>query len=149
MSTPSHPPGCSSSVPVLLRARRRAQRCRRLTPETRVSLQENQGIAHIVSKPPEDPKYPECHCWAHAPSPSPLTFQSTPELNPHSPLRIGLCLSHLTWGRALAQGKLVIYWRDPDKTALFQNLSLWQVPVRAGPHAPSCPRAFAHVVPSA
>lgn len=48
VSTPSHPPGCSSSVPVLLHARHRAQHCRRLTPETRGSLQKNQGIIHSL-----------------------------------------------------------------------------------------------------
>lgn len=48
VSAPSLPPGCSSSVPVLLRARRRAQRCRRLTPETRGSPQRNQGVTHSL-----------------------------------------------------------------------------------------------------
>lgn len=108
-------------VPVFLRARHHAQRCRLLTPATRGSPQGNQGIALSLKATPQGPRYLECHCWTHDSTPQPcpwllcLDIPAFPWTYSRLTSQGRLCLSNLTWGLAKAQQRLGTYWRHPVK----------------------------------
>lgn len=96
-------------VPVFLRARHHAQRCRLLTPATRGSPQGNQDIALSLKATPQDPRYLECHCWTDGSTSQPCPWLLCLDIPAfpwtYSPLTSQgrLCLSNLTWERAKAQ----------------------------------------------
>lgn len=122
-------------VPVFLRARHHAQRCRLLTPATRGSPQGNQDIALSLKATPQDPRYLECHCWTHGSTSQPCPWllchdipafplTSYSPLTPHSPLRVD-CVSPILHG---SEPRLSEGWGltggTQSRLPLFQNLSL-------------------------